>query len=430
MKFSSFALVLCALTAGALAGDEDLKKRIEDEHARGADHWVYNDIGAAIEVARRENKPLFVTFRCVPCKACSSFDAEVARGSEVIRKLAKEKFVSVRQVEMKNVDLNQFQFDYDLNWASMFINPDGTVYARYGTQSADGPDAFNSVEGLEQTMRRVLQLHADYPNNKQQFVGKRGTKKPYVTAIDMPGLPNDKNKFLAETTRRNCIHCHMIHDAENEHAQKSGSFTQDSLWRYPLPDNVGIQIDPRDGLTVRKVSGAAASAGLKVGDRLTHMDGQVLTSIADMQWVLHHLPNKPVDIMVRTAAGKTFGFKTKPDWKRYDISWRGSMWSISPRMNVWAPELPAEKREALGIGRNDGALEVRWINRGAPGGRAAFEAGLRQGDVIVALDGKDVPNHPTRFQLHIKLNYKVGDRLPLTVLRNGRKKQISVELVH
>ena len=59
---------------------------------------------------------------------------------------------------MKWVDLSQFQFNYDLNWAAMFVNADGTVYARYRTQSAAGADDYNSIASLEKTMRRVLAL--------------------------------------------------------------------------------------------------------------------------------------------------------------------------------------------------------------------------------------------------------------------------------
>src|SRR6185436_11536366 len=106
-----------------------------------------------------------------------AFDADVANGNERVRELAQAKFVSVRQVEMKGVDLSQFQFDHDLNWAAMFINADGTVYARYGTQSAEGSDAYNSIDGLINTMNRVLELHAAYPVNKDELVEKRGKPK-------------------------------------------------------------------------------------------------------------------------------------------------------------------------------------------------------------------------------------------------------------
>ena len=135
-----------------------------------------------------QHKTLFLTFRCVPCHACKGFDAEVAKNNQQIIRLAQEQFVAVRQVEMKGVDLSQFQFDYDLNWAAMFVNADGTVYARYGTQSAAGADAYNSIASLEKTMRRVLALHEDYPNNKNGLAGKLGKLKPYKTALEMPGM--------------------------------------------------------------------------------------------------------------------------------------------------------------------------------------------------------------------------------------------------
>ena len=92
---------------------------LQDENAQVPDFWIYNNL-----------------------------DAEVAKNNQLIVRLAQEQFVAVRQVEMKGVDLSQFQFDYDLNWAAMFVNADGTVYARYGTQSAAGADAYNSIGSL------------------------------------------------------------------------------------------------------------------------------------------------------------------------------------------------------------------------------------------------------------------------------------------
>ncbi len=433
------AILSLVVFSAAQADDKDLQKRLNDEHAEGTDLWVYNDIESARLIARAQNKPMFVTFRCVPCKDCKSFDAEVASGSETIAKLARQGFVSVRQVEMKNVDLTQFQFDHNLNWAAMFINADGTVYARYGTQSADGPDAFNSIEGLKRTMERVLKLHENYPANKAELAGKMAKKKPYKTALEMPGLPSGAAKLKQQTTRKNCIHCHMIHDAENEYAQKSGKFTQDMLWRYPLPNNIGIAIDAKHGCKIKTVEGGFADAGLKAGDEISHVNGQAVTSIADIQWVLHNLPNTATMVEVKkvswptSARGapvySTYAVATQAGWKKTDISWRGSMWTISPRMRVWAPGLPNDRRKGLDIAEADGALEVKWINGGKPGGRAAFEGGLRQGDIIVALDGKPVPRKNNQFQLHLKLNYKVGDTVPLTVLRRGRRVNVVVELV-
>ena len=422
-------VVLCGGTYGLESGN-GLKERLKDEHASGADLWIYNDIARAREQARKQNKPMFVTFRCVPCKDCAGFDAEVAKGSQRIRRLAADKFVPVRQVEMKGVDLTQFQFDYDLNWAAMFINADGTVYARYGTQSAAGPDAYNSIEGLENTMQRVLKLHAGYPDNAQSFAAKRGKPKPYRTALEMPGL-NNKEKLLGATSRQNCIHCHNVHDAMHQQAQRTGSYTEAMLWKYPLPENIGLVIDANDGTRITSIGpGTPADAsGLEPGENVLFINGQVISSIADIQWVLHNLPNTATRVQVTTGGSRRVTLALPADWKRTDISWRGSMWSLSPRLRVWAPELTDAQKREHGIPSDDGAYLVRWINRGSAAGGAAYDAGLRQEDVIVAVAGEALNMTWAQLSVHIKLNYKSGDELPLTVLRGGKRQSINVKLV-
>ena len=427
-----FSLWLCiVLTCSVTHGQDSLRERLKDENGVRSDVWVYNDIETAREQARKESKPLFVTFRCVPCKACAAFDADVAKGSDTIRKLAKEKFISVRQVEMKGVDLSLFQFDHDLNWAAMFINADGTIYARYGTQSSEGPDAYNSIEGLQATMQRVLELHENYPDNKAQLTGKRGSRK-IDSALNLPGLENPA-KYKSETTRSNCIHCHNIHDAENRIAQQSPDFSFDTLWRYPLPDQIGLQIDRNDGVTIEQVvsDSPAAKAGFKAGERIESMNGQAISSIADMQWVLHQIPNGDASLKI---SGSKSGEKTvsvEQGWKKYDASWRGSMWSFSPRMKVYTPPVSYDQRQQLGLDEGLSALKVQWINRGSEAGKSALASGLKIGDIVLALDDEPIKTGTDhrQFNYHIKMNYKVGDELPLTVLRGGKKRVVRLKLV-
>ena len=123
----------------------------------------------------------------------------------------------------------------------MFINADGTVYARYGTQSAAGADAYNSIASLEKTMRRVLALHKDYPNNKNGLAGKRGKPKPYKTALDMPGMKH-RAKLSRSTARINCVQCHNIHDAVHEQLYKEQKFRHDTLCRYLLPKKISASL--------------------------------------------------------------------------------------------------------------------------------------------------------------------------------------------
>ena len=413
------------------ADDEELKKRIQDLNADKANHWIYNDIAAGFAVAKKTGKPLLITFRCVPCTACMGFDAEVADGNEAIKELARKEFVCVRQVEMKGVDLTQFQFDHDLNWAAMFLNADGTIYARYGTQSEEGPDAFNSTKGLVNTMKRVLELHANYPNNASLFQDKKPPQKEWKTARDMSTL-NPSIQIDGQTSRSNCIHCHNIHDAENELWTKNGTLTKDLLWRYPLPANVGLEINVVDGRTIKAVlpSGPAAVAGIEAGKTIEKVNGQAMSSIADLQWVLHHQPNTDkasVALEFTDGTSKTIALTT--GWKVTDISWRGSLYALSPRIKIWMPPLDENKRKALKIEEDAGALQVKWINSDQPAGKAARKAGLKNGDIILKLFGKPIPNSHAKFNALVKLNYKIGDTLELTILRSGKEKLIRLPLV-
>ena len=424
--------IACVPVCLSLADDSTaLKKRLEDLNAEEANHWIYNNIPAGFAKAKETGKPLFITFRCVPCIDCLGFDAEVADGNSLIKKLAKEQFISVRQVEMKGVDLTQFQFDHDLNWAAMFLNADGTVYARYGTQSAEGADAYNSVKGLVATMNRVLELHENYPQNKDLFAGKVPPPKQWKTALEMPTI-NPSLLKGGQTTRSNCVHCHNIHDAENALWQKDGPIAKDKLWRYPLPQQIGLELSVRDGRTVKRViaNSSAESAGIKPGQILRTANGQAITSIADLQWVLHHLPNESNQkIEFAFEDGASVALTTMESWKENDISWRGSLWTVSPILRMWAPPLTEAQKNERNIKTKNCALLVKFINRGKPGGKAAYEAGLREGDVIVALDSKPLPEDNQHFNMQIKLNYKIGETIELDILRKGKPKTLRIPLV-
>ena len=422
--------LLITLSSTILLAEDGLRERLKDANGARTDVWVYNDIRQAREAARQQNKPLFVTFRCVPCKDCAAFDADVANGNERVRDMARDKFISVRQVEMKGVDLSQFQFDYDLNWAGMFINADGVVYARYGTQSAEGSDAYNSIEGLLTTMQRVLELHDGYPGNRADLKDKRGADKPVASALELPGLRNPE-KYAKQTERSNCIHCHNIHDAEHQQALNAGTYSREMLWKYPLPDNIGLKIDRKDGVTINEVitGSAADDAGITSKESVVRMNGQRITSIADMQWVLHHQPNTPVSVEIETSRSGSHKVNLKQGWKKSDFSWRGSMWNTPPRFQVWTPVVNEESRNKLNLPEGVTALEVRWINRGGAGGEQAFADGLREKDIIVALEGKPLRMNTKQFNAYLKLNYKVGDQLPLTILRNEQQHEIKIRLV-
>ena len=75
------------------------------------------------------------------------------------------------------------------------------------------------------------------------------------------------------------------------------------------------------------------------------------------------------------------------------------------------------------------AYRIQWINSGHTEGRAAKKAGLKEGDLIVAINGKPVTLTPEQFHMHVRANYQVGDKLPLTITRDGQRQSIELTLV-
>ena len=65
-----------------------------------------------------------------------------------------------------------------------------------------------------------------------------------------------------------------------------------------------------------------------------------------------------------------------------------------------------------------------------PGSRAAHTAGLRLNDYVRGIAGK--PSDPTinyrTSNLHVKMDYKSGQKLPLDLNRGGRKMRLDLPL--
>ena len=107
-----------------------------------------------------------------------------------------EQFVTIRAIQFWQVDLTLFQFDYDLTLSVMFLNPDKTIYGRFGSR-----DDFKEAErhitpaGLKEAMKGALEIHAGYPKNKKSLAKKKGPKPFWRTTESIPenrGKPNMK----------------------------------------------------------------------------------------------------------------------------------------------------------------------------------------------------------------------------------------------
>ena len=104
---------------------------------------------------------------------------QVARPQNLRLKRLLNKFVCVRVVKGNSLNLELFQFDYDLTFAAFFMNADRTIYGRYGTRSSqEKPESDISMQSLLGALEGALELHAEFPRNRRSLAAKQGGAHP------------------------------------------------------------------------------------------------------------------------------------------------------------------------------------------------------------------------------------------------------------
>ncbi len=316
---------------------------------------------------------------------------------------------------MRRVDLDLFDFDYDLTWMGFFVSAEEKVYGRYGGRDASSPDSRVSLIGLRRALEAALATHRrDGPGQPRP-----GNREPNIV---------DRLAAAKRLPDKACVHCHQVYDFRREELQKAGKWRRQELWVYPQSENVGISLDVEAGNRIVKVAdgSAAARLGLRAGDRLSRVGEVPAVSFADVQYGLHRAPPSgelPV-VWQRDGREHTGRLALAEGWRTTDISWRWSLRGLDPPPWVHGEDLPAAEKKALGLSEQRLALR-----QGAFVPEPATRAGIRQNDVIVGVDGKDLEMTARQFGVYIRLNYKVGDQVTYNLLRDGKRIDVHLKLV-
>jgi S1-C subfamily serine protease len=342
--------------------------------------------------------------------ACRDFDGQVVR-LEHLHDIA-DKFVRVRLTRIDTVDLNLFDFDYDLTFMIFFLSAEEKVYARYGGRDAENPDRRQSLAGLHYTMLSVLRMH----ERADKAFAPRSEEAPRVLkqVFDQRGLGH-------------CMHCHQVKEKLNAELQRAGKWTRDLVWRYPLPENLGFSLEVDRGNVIQAISdkSPAAAAGLKRGDAVQQLGGVPIHSFADAQFALDRAPRTgSLDVVWQRGDRLQTGKLALSDrWRKTDLSWRPSMREFVPSPRLYGSDLVPNEKKALGLSPKQLAFRQKH-----PLSEQAAAAGIRQGDIIVGIDDQLLETDIAGFYNYVRSNYVVGDRVTINLLRDGKRQHVTMTL--
>ena len=105
----------------------------------------------------------------------------------------------------------------------------------------------------------------------------------------------------------------------------------------PMPDVVGLHLDPKEIATVESVAEGSSSEtnGFQVGDKIVTLQGQPILSIADVQWVLQQVPADGGSVALEVRRGDTSGAVQL----KLEEGWRG------PVLLTWLYRLLEDREE-------------------------------------------------------------------------------------
>jgi hypothetical protein len=325
---------------------------------------------------------------------------------------------------MDGIDLNRFVFDYDLTFAALLMNADGTVYHRFGGRDYKSADTYLSMPALVKLMKETLSEHAEYQKKPSPPKGK-----PKRTINDIPAF--------AKKPKPKCVHCHMVNDSERSTAQQKNQWSKDDIWLWPLPDRVGFKVDPADPAVVLEVSkgSAADQAGVKKGDRLAKFGSMVPRSLHDYQFVLEFAPKESATIPFEIDGGKKGDLKLKKGWRAgdpLDLSWRPSMWGLSPQTGFGGKRLTPDELKKEGLPEDAFAFRVGYIvdwGDKAYLGKNVKGAGIQKGDIVLSVEGKNDFFNEMHFQTWFRLTLRPGMKVKVELLRGGKRQTAMLPVV-
>lgn len=324
-----------------------------------------------------------------------------------------QQYVCVRVPRMDDIDIGLFDYDRYNTLYFFILNADEQIYMRYGGRDGESQDTFLSLPSLELALQKGLELHEQY--------GKGLLPKKERPA---PLFPKEIPALVERTFAKGaCVECHLIGDLQNVQREADGKLDKLSqMYRSPDLRRLGLFPDVPKGLVVKEATGPVAAAGMKPGDLITAFNGTLVHTFGDLQYAYDKVPRdaRQVTLTVdRAGQQQKLTVDLPVRWWWTDIRFR--QLSVDARTYFDSKPLSDEEKKQLQLPANSFASRVSHIDSMA---EMLKSHALKNGDIIVGVDGVQADPLADTAELFIKLRKTAGDSVTLDVLRDGQKLQM------
>jgi C-terminal processing protease CtpA/Prc len=312
---------------------------------------------------------------------------------------------------MNGININQFQFEYDLTWMSFFQNHEGKTYLRYGGRNDKNPESHLNQKSLVSAMKTALAKHKSKASLEFNQLNPKGEN------VLVPEQNPSAQKLLAKRENK-CIHCHEVKSTQLMELKGEGKLKKEMVFTYPSPETFGVEIDPIRQTIIKTVAknSNADSAGLKTGDEIVMVNGNAVSTYADITRVLEFVDGNLNVEVTRGGETKNVDVRLSKGWRTVgDSSWRESEHVVGPNSGFWGKKLSAGQKKRMRLDEDQLGLRITVI-----WGAWAKKAKLKQGDVVVSLDGKTDDWSIKQLQSYLHMNKDWGDKVEIEVMRGGR----------
>ena len=313
---------------------------------------------------------------------------------------------------MAEVDVGVFEMDFNTTFGLFVINHQKQVYLRYGARDDSNAESHLSISSVALALSRGLALHEKWKAGK--------LKLPPAKSRMSQTFPN-----VRKVVQKNqCVHCHQVAEGQAVEMFALKDFNKKtSPWIFPDPASLGLQLKVNDPTIVKAANGAATKAGIKNGEQILKVEGTHVSTYADIQYILHHLPRDRKEVSLTTNRGPR-KITLPPYWRITDLNRRSIGHKMEPFPGFWGKPLTVEEKKDLGLPPESFATRTTkfWVN--TPGKKA----GMREGDIVTSVNGVTSSPLALNAQIYIRLNFEAGDQVTLKYQRDGKTREAKYTL--